>query len=130
MTRTYKVSNSGSDKSLGHIAFKAGDRVFIGTYGGGVYELMPSGEIHSFQPETGKFTVNMNAMYSDGDRLYIGTLDGVRVLDLRSQRWMTLRDILPSENVMSITGDDSAIYFGTSSGIARIEKRHFSNLQK
>src|SRR5205085_858056 len=130
VTRTFTVSNSGLTKAWVTSLLMAGDRLFIGTYGGGVYELMPSGELHSFQPETGKFTVNMNAMYSDGDHLYIGTLDGVRVLDLRSQKWMTIRDILPSGNVMSITGDDSAIYFGTSSGIARVEKRHFSNLQK
>ena len=109
---------------------QAGDRLFIGTYGGGVFELLASGEVRSFQPETGKFTVNFNAMYTDGERLYAGTLDGVRVLDLQSQKWQTLRDILPSENVMSITGDDSAIYFGTSSGIARVEKRHFTNQQK
>ena len=130
VTRTYKSSNSALTTNWVTSLVQAGDRLFIGTYGGGVFELLASGEVRSFQPETGKFTVNFNAMYTDGERLYAGTLDGVRVLDLQSQKWQTLRDILPSENVMSITGDDSAIYFGTSSGIARVEKRHFTNQQK
>jgi hypothetical protein len=130
VTRTYTSSNSGLTVNWVTSLCAAADRLLIGTYGGGVYELLPSGEIHSFQPEIGKFTVNMNAMYIDGERLYAGTLDGVRVLDLHSQKWQTLRDILPSENVMSITGSDAAIYFGTSSGVARIEKSHFSNIQK
>jgi ligand-binding sensor domain-containing protein len=130
VTRTYKDSNSALTTNWVTSLCEAGDRVFIGTYGGGVFELLSSGEIRSFRPETGKFTVNFNAMYTDGERLYVGTLDGLRVLDLRSQKWQTIRDNLPSENVMSITGDDSAVYFGTSSGIARVEKRHFSNVQK
>jgi len=129
VTKTYKDSNSELTTNWVTSLCQAGDRLFIGTYGGGVFELLSSGKIHSFQHETGKFTVNFNAIYTDGERLYVGTLDGVRVLDLRSQRWQVLRDVLPSENVMSITGNDSAVYFGTSSGIARVEKRHFINQQ-
>jgi ligand-binding sensor domain-containing protein len=130
VVRTYTASNSALSTSWVTSLCKAGDRLFIGTYGGGIFELLASGEIRFFQPEAGKFTVNFNAMYTDGERLYAGTLDGVRVLDLRSQRWQTLRDILPSENVMSIAGGGSAVYFGTSSGIARVEKRHFGIQQK
>jgi ligand-binding sensor domain-containing protein len=126
VVRTYKDSNSELTVNWVTALCTAGDRIFIGTYGGGIYELLPSGEIHSFQPEIGKFVVNMNAMYTDGERIYAGTLDGVRVLNLRSQKWQTVRETLPSENVMSITGDERAIYFGTSSGIARIEKSHFT----
>jgi ligand-binding sensor domain-containing protein len=129
VNRTFTASNSALTTNWVTSLCQAGDRLFIGTYGGGVFELTSAGEIHSFQPEAGRFTVNMNAIYSDGERLYVGSLDGVRVLDLRSQKWQTVRDVLPSENVMSITGDDSAVYFGTSSGIARVEKRHFSNVQ-
>jgi ligand-binding sensor domain-containing protein len=130
VTKTYTDSNSGLTTKWVTSLCRAGDRVFIGTYGGGIFELLSSGEIRSFQPETGKFTINFNAMYTDGERLYVGALDGVRVLDLQSQKWQTIREILPTENVMSITGDDSAVYFGTSSGIARVERRHFTNVQK
>jgi len=130
VTKTYTASNSALTTSWVTSLCQAGDRLFIGTYGGGIFELLSSGEIRSFQPEAGKFTVNFNAMYTDGERLYAGALDGVRVLDLRSQKWQTLRDILPSANVMSVIGDESSIYFGTSSGIARVEKRHFTNSQK
>jgi ligand-binding sensor domain-containing protein len=130
VTRTFKDSNSGLTVNWVTSLCAANDRIFVGTYGGGIYELLPSGEIRSFQAEIGKFTVNMNSIYTDGERLYIGALDGMRVLDLRSQKWQTIRDVLPSENVMSITGDDRAVYFGTASGIERIEKRHFTENQK
>jgi ligand-binding sensor domain-containing protein len=130
VVKTYTASNSALTINWVTSLVQAADRIFIGTYGGGVFELLSSGEVRPFQPDTGKFTVNFNAMYTDGERLYAGTFDGVRVLDLRTQKWQAVREILPSENVMSITGDGSAIYFGTSSGIARVEKRHFTNPQK
>ena len=102
-------------------------RIFIGTYGGGLFELLPSGEIHSFENETGKFVVNPNAMFSDGTRLYIGTLADLKILDLRTQEWKTIKQILPSETVMSIVGEAENIYFGTTNGIAIIEKSYFEN---
>jgi ligand-binding sensor domain-containing protein len=86
---------------------------------------LPSGDIHSFEPETGNFVVDPNAIFSDGQRLYIGTLGGLRVLDLTTQEWKTVRDILPSETVMAITGSADSIYFGTTSGIAVVNKSFF-----
>jgi ligand-binding sensor domain-containing protein len=59
-------------------------------------------------------------MWTDGARLYAGTLDGVLVFDLRSQKWTHVTAELPSRTVLSITGDEKYIYFGTASGIARI----------
>ncbi|HEV8591650.1 MAG TPA: hypothetical protein VGQ55_06075, partial [Pyrinomonadaceae bacterium] len=59
--------------------------------------------------------------------LYIGTLDGAKVLNLETQAWRNVRDPLPSATVMSITDDDSSVYFGTPSGIARFDKSFFVN---
>ena len=127
VVRTFKDSNSNLKTNWTTALIRGGERIFIGTYGGGVFELLPSGEIHSFENEIGKFVVNPNAMFSDGARLYIGTLAGARILDLRTQEWKTIKQILPSENVMSIAGSEENIYFGTSGGIARIEKSYFEN---
>lgn len=127
VTRTFKDSNSNLTTNWVTGLCLGGDRLFIGTYGGGVFELLPSGDIRSFEPETGKFTVNPNAMYSDGEQLYIGTLSGVKILDLRSQEWKTVKNILPSETVMSIAANADSIYFGTTSGIARVDRRYFQN---
>lgn len=127
VARTFKDSNSRLTTNWVTALIYAGERLFIGTYGGGVFELQPSGEIRSFEGETGKFTVNPNSIFSDGERLYVGTLTGARVLDLRTQEWKTVKKILPSETVLSIAGDAENIYFGTSSGVARIDKSYFAN---
>jgi len=124
--RTFKDANSNLKTNWVTSLIYAGERLFIGTYGGGIFELMPSGEIRSFESETGKFVVNPNAMFSDGSRLYAGTLAGVKVLDLRTQNWQTVKRILPAETVLSITGDDENIYFGTTNGIAELKKDYFT----
>jgi ligand-binding sensor domain-containing protein len=102
----------------------AGSRLFVGTYGGGVFELTPANELNSFASETGRSVVNPNAIWSDGSRLYVGTLDGALIFDLHSQKWMRVKDELPAGTVLSVTGDDRYIYFGTTSGIARIERSY------
>lgn len=127
VTRVFKDSNSNLNTNWVTSLCSGGDRIFIGTYGGGVFELLPSGEIHSFEAETGKFVVNFNAMLSDGEYVYIGTLEGAKVLNLRTQEWRNVRDLLPSATVMSITGDKSAIYFGTAGGIARFDRSYFAS---
>jgi ligand-binding sensor domain-containing protein len=127
VVRTFKDSNSNLTTNWITALCHADERIFIGTYGGGIFELLPSGEILSFEPETGKFVVNPNALYSNGTRLYAGTLSGVKILDLQTQEWKSARDILPSETVMSITGDEKNIYFGTTNGLAIVEKSYFAD---
>lgn len=126
VVRTFKDSNSNLTTNWVTALCRADERIFIGTYSGGIFELTPSGEIRSFEPETGKFVVNPNALYSDGTRLYAGTLNGVKILDLQTQEWKSVRDILPSETVMSIAGDEKSIYFGTTNGLAIVEKSYFT----
>jgi ligand-binding sensor domain-containing protein len=126
VTRTFKDSNSNLKTNWVTALSLAGERIFIGTYGGGVFELLPSGEIRAFDGETGKFVVNPNAMFNDGERLYVGTLEGAKVFDLRTQGWKNVKNILPAEIVMSITGDDENIYFGTTGGIAEVHKSHLA----
>lgn len=127
VVRTFKASNSNLKTNWVTALISANERIFIGTYGGGVFELTPGGEIRSFEAETGKFAVNPNAIFADGERLYVGTLAGARVLDLRTHEWRTVKKVLPSETVMSIAGDASHIYFGTTNGIARVEKSYFAD---
>jgi ligand-binding sensor domain-containing protein len=121
VVRVFKDSNSKLAQNWVAAICSVGGRLFIGTYGGGVFELTAAGEFTSFAAEIGRQTVNPNAMTSDGQRLYVGTLDGAWVLDLRSQEWRRLKRELPSRVVLSVTSDGERVYFGTTSGIARIE---------
>jgi ligand-binding sensor domain-containing protein len=65
-------------------------------------------------------------MWSDDSRLYVGTLDGALVVDLNSQQWIRLSSEMPSRTVLSITGDEKYVYFGTTAGIARIGLRYWN----
>ena len=104
VVRTFKSSNSNLTTDWVTALCYTGGRIFIGTYGGGVFELLPSGEIRSFESEAGKFVVNPNAIFADGERLYIGTLTGAKILDIQSGEWQTVKEVLPSEIVTGIAG--------------------------
>lgn len=107
----------------------AGGRLFVGTYGGGIFELTASGELHSFAAETGRAVINPNAMWSDGERLYAGTLDGALVLDLQTQKWTHMMDELPSRTVLSVAGDTGQVCFGTTGGIARFKRSYWNQAE-
>ncbi len=123
VVRVFKDSNSKLTNNWVTAIASVNGRLFVGTYGGGVFELTPSGELASFAAEIGKPMVNPNAMASDGKRLYVGTLDGAWVLELHSQKWTKLKAELPAATVLSIASDDENVCFGTTSGVARIHKK-------
>lgn len=126
ITRVFKDSNSNLKTNWVTALCYAADRIFIGTYGGGLFEFLPSSnEIRSFETEIGKPVINPNSIFSDGERLYIGTLEGAKVLNLQTQEWTTVKQILPAEIVMSVAGNEENIYFGTTNGIAGIGKAYF-----
>ena len=130
VVRVWQDSNSNLATNWVTALMSANERIFIGTYGGGIFELLPSGEIRSFADEIGKFVVNLNALATDEKRLYVGTLEGVKILDLQTQKWKNVKKVLPSETVMSIAAEEEDIYFGTASGIAAIKKSYFENVEK
>lgn len=123
ITRVFKTSNSELKNNWISALSLAGDRIFIGTYGGGIFELTSSGEILAV--ETGKIFVNPNALFSDGETIYAGTLDGAWAMNLTTGKRLLIKDILPSATVLSIAADRENIYFGTTGGIARINRAEF-----
>lgn len=127
VVRTYKDANSTLSSNWISALSVAQGALFIGTYGGGVYQLMPSGQLQSFAAQTGRLTVNTNALFSDSDYLYVGTLNGLWVYSLAKQQWSQITRELPSQNVLSITADAHTIYIGTMGGIAQIDKNFLTH---
>lgn len=124
VVRTYKSSNSRLSHDWVTALQEAAGTLYIGTNGGGVDALLPTGEWVSFADEKGRFEVNQNAMHFDGERLYIGTSDrGLLVYNTHARRWTQISAGLTSQSVTAITSDDQFIYAGTSNGLVRIEKR-------
>ena len=130
MVKTWTDANSKLTNNWITALCLSNERLFIGTYGGGILELMPSGDLHDFSSEIGKFVVNPNAIFSDGERLYAGTLNGVKVLDLQTNKWTTIKDILPAEAIFAISSDGRSVYFATTNGIAKVEKSYFNEVEK
>ena len=60
--------------------------------------------------------------------VYVGTLDGALIFDLHSQKWTRLQAELPARTVLSISGDERFVYFGTTSGIARVARSYWERL--
>ena len=124
VVRTYKTSNSRLSHDWVTATVEAEGTLYVGTNGGGVDALLPTGEWLNFADELGKFEVNQNAMHFDGERLYVGTSDrGLLVYNTRDRRWTRLSAGLASQNVTAITSDDQFVYVGTMNGLVRVEKR-------
>jgi len=122
--RTYTTSNSRLSHDWVTGLVNANGTLYIGTNGGGVDALLPTGEFINFSDDIGRFEVNQNAMHFDGERLYIGTSDrGILVYNTVGRRWSHLSSGLPSQNVTALTSDDKYLYAGTLNGLMRIEKR-------
>lgn len=126
VSRVFKDTNSKLTTNWVTALCAIGPRIFVGTYGGGLFELNGSGDLRSFATEVGRAVVNPNAVWTDGSRLFVGTLDGALVFDPTSQQWTTVKSELPSRTVLSITGSDNYVYFGTTGGIARIEHSYWN----
>lgn len=124
VVRTYKTSNSSLSHDWVTALAEAEGTLYVGTNGGGVDALLPTGEWVNFADELGKFEVNQNAMHYDGERLYVGTSDrGLLVYNTRGRGWIRINAGLASQNVTAITSDDRFVYVGTLNGLVRIEKR-------
>ncbi|MBI3652734.1 MAG: hypothetical protein HY231_17060 [Acidobacteria bacterium] len=124
VVRSYKTSNSKLSHDWVTALAVADGTLFIGTNGGGVDALMPTGEWVNFADEVGKVEVNQNAMHFDGEKLYVGTSEkGILVYNTREHLWTRISAGLASMNITAITSDDRFIYVGTLNGLTRIEKR-------
>jgi hypothetical protein len=124
VVRSYKTSNSRLSHDWITALAEAGGMLYIGTNGGGIDALLPTGEWVNFSDEIGKLEVNQNAMHFDGERLFVGTSDrGFFVYNTRGRRWIRISAGLASQSVTAITSDDKFVYAGTSNGLVRIEKR-------
>ena len=126
VSRVFKDTNSKLTTNWVTAISAVGPRIFVGTYGGGLFELNAAGELRSFATEVGRVVVNPNAMWSDGSKLFVGTLDGALIFEPATQQWTQVKNELPSRNVLSVTGSDNYVYLGTTGGIARIERSYWN----
>ncbi len=88
------------------------DVLYIGTWNGSlIYYNYILGEYHYF---TNKQIINENirALYNDGRYIYVGTQEGVSILDKRSQTWFS-PDFFNGVSITSFCKCGDKIYVGT-----------------
>jgi len=125
VVRTWRTDNAELPANWISALLSVDGLLYVGTYGGGVCALHPNGDMVRF-PETKGIEVNLNAMVTDGERLYVGTLDrGLLVYDLRRRQWRVWQSGLPSSNVTALAVRPDALFVGTTGGLARIERYRF-----
>jgi ligand-binding sensor domain-containing protein len=126
VARTWKIDNSRLPSNWINALTAVNGTLYVGTYGGGVCALLPSGEIERFEPTKG-LEVNANAMATDGERLYVGTLDrGLAIYDFTRRTWKEWRAGLASQNVTSVALRGEDVFVGTTGGVVRIERRRLA----
>ena len=124
--RVYKTSNSNLKHNWITALAPAGERLFVGTYGGGVYELTAAGELRSFEAEIGRQSINPNAAAASDARICFGTLQGAFCLDLKTERWTRLDRVLPAATVLAVASREGDFYFGTTAGIAFVGRAYWT----
>ncbi len=94
---------------------------FIGTYGAGVVRIDPAGIWQNFADMPKQTEINPNAMATNADRIFAGTLGKGLLVYRKSQgRWNNFVTGLPSLNVTALASAGGYLYVGTDNGLVRI----------
>lgn len=98
---------------------------------GGLYRMnMTTYEVQHFHTESIKMPLihnNINVMYPDGDDiLWIGTQKGLQKIDTKKQivlETYTRSTGLKNDHIVSITSNDTYLWFGTFNGLVALHKK-------
>ncbi|MNU19229.1 Sensor histidine kinase YehU [compost metagenome] len=110
--------------------------LWVSTPENGIYCIRNDRVIHHFNKEKGLSSSICNCLFTDGIKVYVGTIDGLNIIDpdqgFSINRYYTL-DGLPSDNVNCIYARDGKVWLGTAEGLSVIEpggaaRNHFFNL--
>jgi hypothetical protein len=101
-----------------------GSEWMVGTYGAGVLGLDRSGHFRSFENAGGRLEINPNAMLVTPTHVFAGTLGkGLLVYERGSDRWSSVQQGLPSQNVTALSVADGYLYVGTDNGLVRVQEQ-------
>ncbi|MCK4576279.1 hypothetical protein KAU34_07715 [candidate division WOR-3 bacterium] len=100
----------------------AGERIYIGTYGGGISYLEKKG-IKTIE-ETSEAEINHNSLFCKEPYLLAGTCkNGLFVYNEKNNKGKFLKGIFPLDDVTAVFADEEYFYIGTEQGLYRIESK-------
>jgi ligand-binding sensor domain-containing protein len=116
----FSSANSELTSNWVNALVSTGERVYIGTYGGGISYLDIRG-IKSIK-ETAGIEVNHNALFYRKPHLFAGTCKkGLLWFNETNKSVEFLTGIFPLNNVTAIFADNNYFYIGTEQGLYRIK---------
>jgi ligand-binding sensor domain-containing protein len=125
----YTTGNSSLEHNWITAIVPFDDEWIVGTYGAGVLRLTANDTWEGFPVASGAFEINPNAMLATPKRVYAGSLGrGLYVYEKDSDRWTTIVDGLPSDNVTALAVRDGYLYVGTDNGIVRARENGLAGL--
>ncbi len=99
----------------------AGAGYALGTYGGGLQRMTPTGELAAMPGAAPDGIISPNALAATETHLYAGSLGGgLWVYGRASQRWQQVVAGLPSLNVTALAARDGELYVGTDNGLVYV----------
>lgn len=98
--------------------------LWVSTSENGVYCIRNDTVIHHFNEMNGLSNSICKCLFTDGSKIYVGTIDGLNIIDpgngFTIKHYYTL-DGLPSNNVNCIYASNNKVWVGTSEGLSVID---------
>lgn len=117
--KNFTSANSQLKSNWINALISAGDKVYIGTYGGGIAYLDKTG-IHNLEKTEG-IEINHNALYYRKPYLLAGTCkNGLYIYNEETKMGQVFKDLFPLDNVTGIFTDEEHLYIGTEQGLFQI----------
>jgi ligand-binding sensor domain-containing protein len=117
--RSFTGAGGGLPHNWVNAVLADGDRLLIGTYGGGIALLEGDGPPHA-APETAGVSANPEAALRYGDMVLFGTLTRGIALSRDARRWRFSERGLLSPNVTALAGTPDGLWIGADCGLARV----------
>jgi ligand-binding sensor domain-containing protein len=122
VTRNFTVDNSKLRHNWITSLLPVGNRLYIGTFGGGMSAINSAGDFIGLGPGAEYANINNSAMIMIDNKIVSGAFaEGLMVYDPGSEKWLTGGPRLGSNNVMSLIKWDSnggRVAVGADSGLS------------
>jgi len=126
---SWSQMDSGLTKNWVNALLPIGDKLLIGTYGGGIQARTASGDWIRFESLPKDLEINPNALFSDGQYVFCGTLDrGFFIYNIKQNSWKQYTNDLPGKNVTSFSTDGTYLYAATDHGLLQLKYDKISTI--
>ena len=131
IVRTFNKENEGLF-SVSSICQSLDSSIWVGTSGLGLLHIVDDRIVDTISLEKGLSSNNCTSLYTEENLLYIGTDNGLNILNLDDYSLSQLndRDGLPSNEITDLLIDQGNIWLGTPRGLVHLPQHYQSKNEK